>query len=187
LPEALLDALLEAAFERLEVDGAEAMSLPDITRAAGVNHRKASRQFPDKLSLLAHVAQEGWRRLIQRMSNETTGKRPGEPMLVAAGVEFFLFARERPNLFHLMSGPRIISDDKFPDLEAAMADALAIFAQGFVGLGLPPETARERAAVFVAALQGVTAQILQRQLRVAPVKTKSFVTDVCKKLVKGLW
>jgi hypothetical protein len=40
--------------------------------------------------------------------------------------------------------------------------------------------------VFLAALQGVTAQILHRQLRMAPAKTRSFVADVCKKLIKGL-
>jgi len=38
----------------------------------------------------------------------------------------------------------------------------------------------------VAALQGVTTQILHDRLHVAPAKTKAFVADVCKMLIKGM-
>jgi AcrR family transcriptional regulator len=183
--------LLEVALERLEVDRAASanlrkLNLHELARAAGISHRTVNRQFPDQPSLMAWIAEAGWRRLIEHILNETAGKTPDEATLVACGVEFFLFARGRPNLFHLMMDWRVDAEDEFPDLAAAMANALAIFAQGFTGLGLPPETARERAAVFLAALQGVTAQILHRQLRVAPAKTRSFVADVCKRLIKGL-
>ena len=40
-------------------------------------------------------------------------------------------------------------------------------------------------AVFVAALQGVITQILHKRLHVAPAKTKAFVANVCKMLIKG--
>ena len=65
-------------------------------RDAGVNHRAVYRHFPDKLSLLALVAERGWQRLGQRLKKSTAGKAPGEPALVAASVGFFLFAREFP-------------------------------------------------------------------------------------------
>ena len=47
LPEALIDA----ALERLEADGVEAISLRDLARDVGVNHRAVYRHFPDEQTL----------------------------------------------------------------------------------------------------------------------------------------
>jgi AcrR family transcriptional regulator len=181
LPEALVDA----ALLRLEAEGVESISLRDLARDAGVNHRAVYRHFPDKLSLLALVAETGWKRLGQRLKKSTAGKAPGEPALIAGGVGFYLFARDFPNLFHLMAGARINIEGKFPDLEAAIMDALQIFAVGFACTGMAPNIVVNRTAVFVAALQGVVTQILHDRLHVAPAKTKAFVADVCKMLIKG--
>src|SRR6195256_6301679 len=82
----LPEALVNAALERLEAEGVESISLRDLARGAGVNHRAVYRHFPDKLSLLASVAQTGWKRLAQRLRKSTAGKAPGQPTLVAAGV-----------------------------------------------------------------------------------------------------
>ena len=56
----LPDALVDAALERLEAEGVESISLRELARDAGVNHRAVYRHFPDKLSLLARVAERGW-------------------------------------------------------------------------------------------------------------------------------
>jgi AcrR family transcriptional regulator len=182
LPEALVDA----ALLRLEAEGIESISLRDLARDAGVNHRAVYRHFPDKLSLLAAVAETGWQRLGQRLKKSTAGNAPGEPALIAGGVGFFLFARDFPNLFHLMAGARINTEGRFPDLEAAIVDALQIFAVGFAGTGMAPSMVVHRTAVFVAALQGVVTQILHDRLHVAPAKAKAFTTEVCKMLIKGM-
>ncbi len=182
LPEALVDA----ALERLEAEGVEAISLRELARDTGVNHRAVYRHFPDKLSLLAAVAQTGWIRLGQRLTKSTAGKAPGEPALIAGGVGFLLFAQDFPNLFHLMAGARVNTEGKFPDLEAAVLDALQIFAVGFAGTGMAPNIVVGRTAIFVAALQGVITQILHQRLHVAPAKARPYVTDVCRMLIKGL-
>jgi AcrR family transcriptional regulator len=182
LPEALVDA----ALERLDAAGVESISLRDLARDAGVNHRAVYRHFPDKLSLLARVAERGWKRLAQRLRKSTAGKAPGEAALTAGAVGFFLFARDCPNLFHLMAGERINTEGRFPDLEAAVIDALQIFAVGFAGTGMPPDIVVERTAIFVAALQGVITQILHKRLHVAPAKAKAFVAEISGMLVKGI-
>src|SRR5450755_2906845 len=105
------------------------------------------------------VEEIGWQRLGQRLKKSTAGKAPGEPALIAGGVGFFLFARDCPNLFHLMAGARINTEGKFPDLEATVVDALRIFAVGFAGTGMAPNIVVKRTAVSVAALQGVVTQI----------------------------
>ena len=182
LPEALIDA----ALERLEAEGVEAISLRDLASDAGVNHRAVYRHFPDKLALLARVAERGWQRLGQRLKKATAGKAPGEDALVAASIGFFQFAREFPNLYHLMSGARINVEGEFPTLETAVIDALQVFAVGFAGTGMAPGIVVERTAVFVASLQGIVTQILHRRMKVAPPKARAFIADTCRMLIKGV-
>ena len=182
----LPDALVDAALERLEAEGVESISLRELAGAAGVNHRAVYRHFPDKLSLLARVAERGWQRLGQRLKKSTAGKAPGEPALIAASIDFFLFARDHANLFHLMGGARINAEDEFPDLDAAVFSALQVFAVGFAGTGMAPDIVIERTSVYVAALQGIITQILHKRLKVAPPNAKSFVADACQMLIKGI-
>src|SRR6478609_3597060 len=66
----LAEALVAAALTRLEADGTEALSLRKLARDAGVNHRAVYRHFPDKLALLARVAEEGWRLLDRRVRQQ---------------------------------------------------------------------------------------------------------------------
>ena len=178
--------MIDAAAARLEADGAEALSLRELARDAGVNHRAVYRHFPDKLSLLAQVAEEGWRRMERRVRQQIAGKPAGEQMLVAAGIGFFLFARDNPNLFGLMAGPRVNLKGAFPGLEAAMAKTMAMFCKPFIDSGLKPELALVRTALFMSALQGITAQILHGRLYVSRAKARDFVANTCKMLFKGL-
>jgi AcrR family transcriptional regulator len=182
----LAEALIQAAIVRLESDGADALSLRELAHDAGVNHRAIYRHFPDKLSLLARVAEEGWRRMERRVQQQAAGKPAGEQLLAAAGVGLFLFARDNPNLFALMAGPRINLRGAFPGLEAAMAKTMAMFDRPFVNVGLEPELARVRTALFLSALQGVTTQILHGRLHVSRAKAKEFVAQTCRMLFKGL-
>jgi AcrR family transcriptional regulator len=182
----LAQALVDAALVRLEADGAESLSLRELARDVGVNHRAVYRHFPDKLALSARVAEEGWRRLARQMEEQVVGKKPGQDMLVAAGVAFFKFGRSHPNLFHLMGGPRINPEGRFADLDKAVVHALGIFMQGFLDAGTAKEVARVRTLVFAAALQGVVLQILYRRFRLSPKKAESEVADICRMLIKGL-
>ena len=182
----LAEALVEAALARLEGDGVEALSLRELARDAGVNHRAVYRHFPDKLSLLAGVAEEGWRSLARRIKQQLAGKAKGEQALIASAVGFYLFAREHPNLFHLMAGPRVNKEGVFPGLEKAIDEALNMIKQPFVDSGMTPGVARIRTALFISALQGVTTQILHGRLRVSRTKAKDFIADTCRRLFEGL-
>jgi AcrR family transcriptional regulator len=182
----LADALVEAALARLETDGVEALSLRELARDAGVNHRAVYRHFPDKLSLLARVAEEGWQSLARRVKQQLAGKRKGEQALIAGGIGFYLFAREHPNLFHFMAGPRVNKEGAFPGLEKAMRETLSMFWQPFVDSGTTPEIARIRTALFMSALQGVITQVLHGRLHVSRAKAKEFIADTCYRLFQGL-
>jgi AcrR family transcriptional regulator len=182
----LAEALIAAALVRLEADGTDALSLRKLARDAGVNHRAVYRHFHDKLTLLARVAEEGWRRLDRRVRQQAKGKPKGRAALIAGGVGFYVFAREHPNLFHFMAGPRVNADAAFPDLEKQVAATMAPFRQAFVDGGMSDEVARIRTALFLSALEGVVTQILHGRLRVPRAKAKPFIADTCKRLFEGL-
>ena len=182
----LAPALLAAAMARLDAGGAEALSLRELAKDTGVNHRAVYRHFPDKLSLLARVAEEGWRLLEQRVKRQSAGKPRGEEKLVAAATGFFLCARDHPHMFALMAGPRLNVEGAFPGLEAAMVDVMLVFLEPFADSGLGPELARLRTALFLSALQGITTQILHGRLRVSRAKEKAFIADTCRRLFAGL-
>jgi AcrR family transcriptional regulator len=180
------EALVDAALKRLESEDATALNLRELARDVGVDHRAVYRHFPDKLALIAAVAEFGWREMGQRMAAEALGKRKGEETLVACGVGFFAFARDHPNLFHLMSGPRLNMAGRFPGLEETVFDALQILQRGFEDLGVDCRIARARAALFASALHGVSVQILYKRLRLAPKTARTEMAGICKMLIKGL-
>jgi AcrR family transcriptional regulator len=182
----LAEALIAAALVRLEADGTDALSLRELARDAGVNHRAVYRHFPDKLSLLARVAGEGWRLAARRIGQQLAGKPKGKQALIAGGVGLYLFAREHPNLFQFIAGPRVNADAAFPDLETQVAAAMDPFRQAFVDHGMSEKTARIRTAIFLSALQGVVTQILHGRLHVPRAKAKAFIADTCGRLFEGL-
>jgi AcrR family transcriptional regulator len=182
----LPEALVRAALARLEAGGVESISLRELAADVGVNHRAVYRHFPDKLSVLACAAEHAWQQFGQRVKKLTAGKAPGEEVLIAASLGLFAFARDFPNLYHLMAGERVNLQGKFPKLEAAMFDALQVFAVGFAGTGMAPETVVGRTAIYVAALQGVVTQILYRRLHVTPARSNAYLADICKMLIKGI-
>ena len=182
----LPEALVRAALARLEAGGIESFSLRELAADVGVNHRAVYRHFPDKLSVLACATEHAWQQFGQRVKKSTAGTAPGEEVLIAASLSLFAFAREHPNLYHLMAGERVNLQGKFPKLESAMYEALQVFAVGFAGTGMAPDIVVGRTAVYVAALQGVITQILYRRLHVTPAKASTYLTGICKMLAKGM-
>ncbi len=182
----LPEALVAAALERLEKDGAASLSLRELARDVGVNHRAVYRHFPDKLALLAHVAEVGYRRMAAYMGEEIGADAQGEEKLVAAGVGAFRFARDHRSLMELMAGPRLNEEGAFPALEAVITETLTPFIEGFLELGTDPGIARLRGVLYLFALLGIAGQILHRRLRVTPENAPAFVADIARKLIKGL-
>lgn len=87
--------LLQAAGEMLEKQGLAALSLREVARRAGVSHNAPYRHFPDRESLLAALAAEGFQRF-----GEALEKRPRREM----GQAYVEFALEHPQRFRLMFG-----------------------------------------------------------------------------------
>jgi len=122
---ALRSALLEAAGDILETDGASALSLREAARRAGVSHSAPYRHFPNRDSLLAALAAEGFSLL-----REAAGKRPEGDM----GLGYVEFALTHPHRFRLMFGGQLRLDEH-PGLRAQAEENFADLQGAFASLG----------------------------------------------------
>ena len=125
----LKNALQAAATELLARRGAEAVSLREISQAAGVSHAAAYRHYADKQALWADLAEAGFRELaaINRRTIDTTRGGPVE-QLQACGRAYVEFGVRQPHLLQLMFGGVIADWQAYPSLvqaSAALADSLA--------------------------------------------------------------
>jgi AcrR family transcriptional regulator len=94
-------ALLAAAVDILETEGAEALSLREAARRAGVSHNAPYRHFADRDALLAGVAADGYRLLGEALTSRNERD---------MGEAYVGFALAHPQRFRLMFGGRIALD-----------------------------------------------------------------------------
>jgi AcrR family transcriptional regulator len=99
----------------LEKEGLERLSLREVARRAGVSHNAPYRHFPDRDSLLAALAAEGFREF-----GDALEKRPRREM----GEAYVEFALAHPQRFRLMfGGQRGMSDQRaYEALKASFVD-----------------------------------------------------------------
>jgi AcrR family transcriptional regulator len=91
----LRQAVLQKAGKILEQEGLAALSVREVARRAGVSHNAPYRHFPDRESLLAALAAEGFERL-----DDAFARRPRREM----GEAYVEFALANPQRFRLMFG-----------------------------------------------------------------------------------
>lgn len=102
--------------------GADAISLRELARAAGVSHAAPAHHFADRRGLFTALAAEGWRRLAEALA----GARPN---FVHAALAYVRFALDHPGHYAVMFDSSLVYPDD-PDLMAAQNAAGAELAHG---------------------------------------------------------
>jgi AcrR family transcriptional regulator len=126
-------ALVQSALDLLEHEGLEALTLRAVARAAGVSQAAPYRHFADRRTLVASVAEEGFRRLQARMLEEMQrigsggGPRAGLRQVAVAYVRFGL---ENPAIYRVMFGPEVAVRDDLPELRETGRGVLGFVAEG---------------------------------------------------------
>ena len=93
----LRSAVLAAAGDLIEQEGLAGLSVREAARRAGVSHNAPYRHFPDRESLLAALAAQGFEQLGEALEGRT-GRELGEAYL--------RFALAHPQRFRLMFAAR---------------------------------------------------------------------------------
>lgn len=137
--------LLERAEEVLRERGADALSLRELARDAGVSHGAPRSHFPDRAALLDALAARGFARLADAVHTAAAGA-PGDhaAALRAACSAYVAFAVREGALLDLMfaakaDGPAPAVQEAAERLFATLADVLALgVAAGAYGPGDVP-------------------------------------------------
>lgn len=171
-------ALLAAARVQIAAVGPETFTLREAARKAGVNHRAVYRHFADRESLLAAVALEGYRELVDRARTAMDGVRGGQARLMAFGRAYVSFALEQPGAFRTMFGPRLNEEGRFPELEVPAAEAFGLLEKELAHLG--ERAARDGAIGLWSMAHGLASLMLTRRVRVPPEKVGKYVERLLK-------
>ncbi|MFG3253769.1 TetR/AcrR family transcriptional regulator [Streptomyces sp. NPDC048172] len=97
----LRERLVRAGVELVALEGAQALSLREIARRAGVSHGAPRRWFPTHLALLSAVAREGFTALGAELRAADSAGAPRARLLALSRV-YLDFARRRPGMYELM-------------------------------------------------------------------------------------
>lgn len=95
--------LIDAGVELVHAEGAQALSLREIARRAGVSHGAPRRYFPTHLDLLSAIAREGFAELTERVTAALGAASDGPRAELDALARVYLdFALTRRGMYELM-------------------------------------------------------------------------------------
>ena len=122
----LRSALLAAAWEIVDRQGAEALTTRALAARVGVSHAAPAHHFADKAALLLALASEGQSRLASAVTTAAKDSRTAKDKLRAATQAYVKFALAHPATFRLLAAHPAKSDGALSEssgkLHAAIAD-----------------------------------------------------------------
>jgi AcrR family transcriptional regulator len=170
----LRNALVKTALALVEEQGAEAFTLREVARRAGVTHAAPYRHFPTKAALLAAVAEEGFRGL--RASLADSAARAGSELLAqfrGTSIGYVRFAIHSRAHFRVMFGP-FEAMAEHPGLVKATRDAfeflLDLIKACQAAGAMRPGNAEEIALSCWALVHGIATLLVNGRLEVAEEK-----------------
>ena len=118
-------ALVDAAAQLVAEGGSAALTVRAAAQAAGVSIAAPYRHFDDRAALLAAVLAEGFDELAARTEAARRAAPDARAALLAVGLAYVDFARERAALYRLMFSPEC-DKASYPELMAAGDRALGV-------------------------------------------------------------
>lgn len=130
----LRQALIQSAIDLINEKGITGISLREAARVAGVSHNAPYRHFPDKQSLLAAIADEGFLGLRRKMI-EAGADRTDDSLkaILAMGTAYILFAIQNPAQFRVMFWSEGTRRPDCPETRAAKAAIFEMVVKAVVG------------------------------------------------------
>jgi AcrR family transcriptional regulator len=123
----LKNVLIDAAISQIATHGARDLSLRELARSIGVSHASTYRHFPNKESVLATIAEQGFEKLTRAME-AAAQPHAGDPldMLQATGVAYVDFGVSYPHHLQIMFGDAITRHEDYPTLVEASKKAYEV-------------------------------------------------------------
>lgn len=156
----LRQELLTRAWETIDADGLDALSLRQLARDVGVSHGASARHFADRTALLDAIAVTGFERMNAALEAAVATEPGFDGRLRAAGLAYIGFAVEHPAILDLMykakhhadASPRLLEVSR-----ASMAAVVALVTEAQAKGEIREGDVERQALVVFAAVHGVAA------------------------------
>jgi AcrR family transcriptional regulator len=186
----LRNAMLAKALELVDEMGPEAVSLREVARRVGVNHRAAYRHFEDKRALTAAIAEQGYLALAAALeaSWASSTRKALRARVVALMDAYLEFALESPARYRITFGRRVNEDGRYPMLEPIVERAFGVLMNALAEMRTEPAT-REQVRDMGFSLWSLGHGYLQlmwlKRIRVRPALTVAYYHALAAPLLDG--
>lgn len=188
----LRNALVTAALELITHGSSEQITLREVSRRVGVNHRAVYRHFSDLTALLAAVAEQGYRELLACIEATLAPLKRATPerRVEALALGYIAFAVDHPAHYRIMFGRRLNEDGRFPVLEELAAEAYSRLADeihaGQASGRFAPFKLREAVFTFWSLTHGFVSLMLVGRLRVKRTLLEPYSREILAPFLAGL-
>ena len=123
--------LLDAALQLVDEGGAEAVSVREAARRAGVSPGAPFRHFPSRDALMQAVAEEAQRRFRAEIEAALAAAAPGDPLgrFRCLGLAYLRWAMRNPTHFEIISSRRFFDHDKAAGISSDNAELIELTGQ----------------------------------------------------------
>jgi AcrR family transcriptional regulator len=121
-------ALIDAALQLAEEGGAEAVSVREAARRAGVSPGAPFRHFPSRVALMTAVAEEAQRRFRTEIDTALSEEPAGDPLarFRCLGLAYLRWSMRNPAHFEIISSGRYFDHDQAAGLSRDNAELIAM-------------------------------------------------------------
>jgi AcrR family transcriptional regulator len=123
--------LLDAALQLIGEGGAEAVSVREAARRAGVSPGAPFRHFPSRDALMQAVAEEAQRRFRTEIEAALAGAPAGDPLgrFRCLGLAYLRWAMRNPTHFEIISSRRFFDHDRAVGISRDNAELIELTGQ----------------------------------------------------------
>ena len=123
--------LIDAALQLVGEGGAEAVSVREAARRAGVSPGAPFRHFPSRDALMQAVAEEAQRRFRAEIAAALAAAAPGDPLgrFRCLGLAYLRWAMRNPTHFEIISSRRFFDHDRAAAISRDNAELIELTGQ----------------------------------------------------------
>jgi AcrR family transcriptional regulator len=140
--EDLRERVLRASVELIEEEGLGALSMREVARRAGVSHQAPYHYFPDRMAILAAVAERGFQMIEDKLREARAQAQGATHAIELAGIAYVDFACEHPAHFRIMFRPELVDLHLHHEADCTATKAFCHVPELVMGLfqaGLPED------------------------------------------------
>ncbi len=182
-------ALKTETVRLLATTEADAISLREVARNVGVDHRAAYRHFADRETLIADVAEDGYCALSAQLEAGLAkhAEEGAVHRLLQFARAYVQFSLKEPGYYRAMIRPRLVDKDRPADAgDAALAILEREVRKGIASGEFADDDVTELAVGLWSHLHGLASLIAGRRLYVKPSIAVAYTNRIFERSLRGL-